>query len=61
MTCQKTMTKSCVSTKKGKVVARYDSEYNCWETSFNGFVTVIPSSVIIAWKEIVLPKEIKEK
>ena len=22
--------------EKGKVVARYDSEYNCWETSFNG-------------------------
>lgn len=36
--------------EKGKVVARYDSEYNCWETYFNNFVTVIPSSVIIAWK-----------
>lgn len=47
--------------EKGKVVARYGSEYNCWETSFNGFVTVIPSGVIIAWKEIVPPKEIKEK
>ena len=49
--------------EKGKVVARYDSEYNCWETYFNGFETVIPSGVIIAWKEIVLPelpKEIKE-
>ena len=45
---------------KGKVVARYDSEYNCWETYFNNFETVIPSSVIIAWKEIVLPKEIIE-
>ena len=40
--------------EKGKVVARYGSEHNCWETSFNGFVTVIPSSVIIAWKEIAL-------
>ena len=42
--------------EKGKVVARYDSEYNCWETYFNNFKTVIPSSVIIAWKEIVLPE-----
>ena len=37
---------------KGKVVARYDSKYGCWETYFNGFETVIPSSVIIAWCEI---------
>ena len=36
--------------EKCKVVARYDSEYNCWETYFNNFKTVIPSSVIIAWK-----------
>ena len=43
--------------EKGKVVARYDSEYNCWETYFNNFETVIPLSVIIAWKEIILPKE----
>ncbi len=38
--------------KKGKVVARYDSEYGCWETYFNNLATVIPSSVIIAWCEI---------
>lgn len=38
--------------EKGKVIARYDSEYNCWETYFNGFETVIPSSVIIAWCEL---------
>ena len=37
---------------KGKVVARYDSEYGCWETYFNNLETVIPSSVIIAWCEI---------
>lgn len=46
---------------KGKVVARYNSEYSCWETYFNNLETVIPSSVIIAWKEIELPKESKEK
>ena len=39
---------------KGKVVARYDSKYDCWETHFNNFETVIGSSVIIAWCE--LPK-----
>lgn len=38
--------------EKGKVVARYDSEYSCWETYFNNFETVIASSVIIAWCEL---------
>ena len=38
--------------EKGKVVARYDSGYSCWETYFNNFETVIASSVIIAWCEI---------
>ena len=37
---------------KGKVVARYDSEYGCWDTYFNNLETVIPSSVIIAWCEL---------
>ena len=40
--------------EKGKVVARYDSEYSCWETCFNNLETIIPLSVIIAWCE--LPK-----
>ena len=40
--------------KKGKVIARYDSEYNCWETCFNNLETIIPLSVITAWCE--LPK-----
>ena len=44
---------------EGTVVARYDGEYGCWETHFNNLETVIPSIVIIAWKEIVLPKESK--
>lgn len=35
--------------ERGKVVARYDSKYGCWDTHFNNLVTVIPSSVIIAW------------
>ena len=38
--------------EKGKVVARYDSGYSCWETYLNNFETVIPSSVIIAWCEL---------
>ena len=38
--------------EKGKVVARYDSEYSCWETYLNNFETVIPSSVIIGWCEL---------
>ena len=37
--------------EKGKVVARYDSEFGCWETYFNNLETVIPLSVIIAWCE----------
>lgn len=36
---------------KGKIVARYDNKYDCWEAYFNNFETVIPSSVIIAWCE----------
>ena len=46
--------------RKGAVVARYDSEYGCWETYFNNLETVIPSSVIIAWKEIEEPEPPKE-
>ena len=38
--------------EKGKVVARYDSGYSCWETYFNNLETVIASSVIIAWCEL---------
>lgn len=40
--------------EKGKVIARYDSRYNCWETKFNNLVTTFSSSILIAWKEIVL-------
>lgn len=36
---------------KGKVVARYDSEYGCWETEFNNLVTTFSSSILIAWCE----------
>ena len=46
---------------KGKVVARYCSEYGCWETEFNNLVTTFSSSILIAWREIVFPKEIEEK
>ncbi len=38
--------------EKGKVVAKYDSKYGCWVTSFNNLETIISSSVIFAWKEI---------
>ena len=38
--------------RKGKIIARYDGEYNCWAMSFNDFETIIPLSVIIAWCEI---------
>lgn len=44
---------------KWTVVAGYNREYGCWEAYFNNRITVIPLSVIIAWKEIILP-EIKE-
>lgn len=44
--------------KKRKVIARYDSEYNCWETCFNNLETIIPLSVITAWCEI--PKYTEE-
>ena len=42
---------------KGKVVARYDSEDDCWKTEFNNLTTTFSSSILIAWKEIVLPEE----
>lgn len=45
------MTKSCVFTKKGKVVARYDKEYDCWETEFNNLATTFSSSILIGWCE----------
>ena len=38
--------------EKGKVIARYDSSYSCWETYFNNLETVIASNVIIAWCEL---------
>ena len=37
---------------KGKVVARYDREYDYWVHNLNNLETVIPSGVIIAWCEI---------
>lgn len=37
---------------KGKVVARYDREYDCWVHNFNNLETVISSGVIISWCEI---------
>lgn len=42
------------------VCASYDEKYDCWGFVFNNLDHCIPSSVVIAWKEIVLPKEIKE-
>ena len=37
--------------EKGKVVARYDSKYDCWETEFNNLTTTFSSSILIGWCE----------
>ena len=37
--------------EKGKVVARYDSKYDCWETEFNNLATTFSSSILIGWCE----------
>lgn len=45
--------------KKGKVIARYNGEYNCWGICFNNLGAIVPLSAIIAWCE--LPKfEVEE-
>lgn len=38
--------------EKGKVVARYDGEFDCWETEFNNIATTFSSSILIGWCEI---------
>lgn len=37
--------------EKGKVVAWYDKEYDCWETEFNNIATTFSSSILIGWCE----------
>ena len=51
--------KLCYTRTAKYVCASYDEEYDCWGFVFNNLEHCIPDSVIIAWKEIVLP-ELKE-
>ena len=49
--------KLCYTRTAKYVCASYDEEYDCWGFVFNNLEHCIPSSVIIAWKEIVLPEQ----